>query len=111
MTANYTRYMKQTATYWAVASTDVYGKRTFTAPQSLACRWEDRTELIRNKKGAEIVSKSRIFLESAVDIDGFLYKGTSEETDPTTLEGAYEVQMISQQPSLRNLQQLNVAYL
>jgi hypothetical protein len=107
--SSYARWMKQDITYWAPSTQDVYGKWVFTAPLALTGRWEDRTELIINKAGQEVGSRSRVYLTQAVEIDGYLYKGTSSATDPTTIRDAYPILVVGNQPDLRNLKQLNVA--
>lgn len=108
------RHLNQTLTYWApsaVATTDLYGKPTFSAPVQLSCRWEDRTEQLKDKKGEEFISKSRIFLNDDVDLDGYVFLGTSVSITPSLLTGAYEIQQKGRQPDLRNIRNLTVLYL
>lgn len=108
---NFERNLKQTATYWAPASTDIFGKVTYSAPQERACRWEDRQELFRDKAGQETTSRSKIFMALDADLDGYLYLGTSAASDPTTVAGAWEIRQIARLPDLRNLKTLYVAIL
>lgn len=106
-----TRQLHQTCTYWAQTGTDMEGKPSFSAKVELACRWEDRSELILSKRGQEIVSRSRVYLAAEVDINGYLYLGTTAETNPLVLSGACEVQATKITPDLRNLSNLYVAFL
>lgn len=105
--------MKDTATYWAPTGEDKYGKTSFSTPVTLTCRWEDRVEQILNKKGSEIVSKSRIYISEPADvsIDGYLFFGTSAELNPIGLVGAWEIQQLGRSPDLRGLKNLTVAHL
>lgn len=114
--ARYDRHMNQTLTYWAPSSAtgDVFGKKGFAAPVTYACRWEDEQELIVDKTGQEVQSDARIFVESTFtnpDHDGYVYLGTSAETDPRSVDGAREVKQIAKIPDLRNMQTLRVVYL
>jgi hypothetical protein len=74
-------------------------------------RWEDRAEAIRNKNGGEYVTKSRVFAGQDLSLDGYLYLGESDEVDPRTVDGAYEIQQISKIPDLSNLETIYTAYL
>ena len=108
---SFSRHMKQTATYWAKTGTDTYGKPTFSAPATMQCRWEDRTQVIMNKGGKEIVSKARVFLADDISEEGFLYLGTSVAASPIGISGAYEIQAVGRQPDLRAVKTLHVAHL
>jgi hypothetical protein len=108
---SFARQMKQTITYWAPSTTDVYGKKTYASPVALTGRWEEKQEIFRDKTGKDIMSKARIFLQQAVVIDGYLYLGTSAGSDPTTVSGAWEIQAVGRMPDLRALRNLYVAML
>lgn len=104
--------LAQVATYWEPSSdTDRYGKPTQAAPVQIPCRWEDKLSQVMSKKGEEITSKSRVFLAAPVNIDGYLFLGVSTETDPSSLDKAYEIQAVSVTPDLRNLESLTTVYL
>jgi len=108
------RHLNQTLTYWAPSakdSTNLYGKPTSSAPVQLRCRWEDRNEQLRNKSGEEFISKSRVFVEEVIDIDGYVFLGTSVTSDPVSEPEAKEIQAIGRQPDLRGLRNLTVIYL
>lgn len=109
--ANYTRNMKQDITYWAPGAPNVYGGRAYVAPVTLKGRWEGRQELFRDKYGQEVMSRARVYCESPVALDGYLYLGTSVAADPTTLSDAFEIRQTGSIPDLRAVVQLNVAIL
>jgi hypothetical protein len=105
------RNLRQDVTYWGPGTKDGYGGVTFAAPQVFKCRWEDKLEKIVNQLGQEIVSKSRIYLNNDVAVDGYLFLGTSAASDPKTVAGAREIVAIGSIPDLRNLRTLRVAFL
>ncbi len=106
------RNLRQTATYWAPTNMrDAYGKITYAAPVQLRVRWEDRVELFRDKHGNDTHCKSKVYLSEKLHIDGYLLLGTSTAADPQTEALAFEIQMLSVTPDLRNLISLTVAYL
>lgn len=109
--SGFERNLRQTATYWAQTGLDKYGKPTFSAPTTIACRWEDRQELFIDKRGQETLSRARVFFAQAVDLEGYLYLGESAATDPLTLQDAFEIQATKKTPDLRNLKSLYVAML
>ena len=108
------RHLKQTMTYWAPSSTtDINGKPTSSASVQIACRWEDRTEQLKGKNGEDIISKTRVFVDGAVNIDsdGYVALGVVVGTDPSVLDNAFEIQAIGKMPDLRAVKQLKVLYL
>jgi hypothetical protein len=105
-----TRNLYQIATHW-VAISDGYGGFTFTTPQILQCRWEDRNETVRAPNGEEVTAKSVVILKNDISIGDYLYLGESEELDPTTLLGAQRVMMFNRITDLRNINVSRVAYL
>ena len=109
--SQFTRNLKQTLTYWAPGTLNLYGKPTWSSPVQFKCRWEDKTQQLVNKHGEEFVSMTRAFVIETVDMDGYVFLGTSSAADPTVLAGAQEIQAVARQPDLRGLNQLTVIYL
>ena len=62
--------LRQRATYWAPATVDGFGKKTFAEPVLLSCRWEDRTDLVIQGTEEARPSKARVFLNQAVALGG-----------------------------------------
>ncbi len=79
--------MSQTCTYWPPGVFDGE-KYAFGFPQTLACRWQDVTKLVRDKSGKEVVSAATVYLAQTVDSRGRLLLGTSSSSSPpvTALE-------------------------
>lgn len=101
----------QTCTYWAPGERDIHGKMTYMAPVQKACRWEEISLTFQDKRGEEHQSKSRVFMEDDVDVDGYVMLGTSSEADPTSLETAFEIQQKSRIPNLRAIKMLTTLIL
>lgn len=108
---NYERNLTQTATYWEPDSEDKFGKKTFKDPVYICCRWEDRAEMVFDKTGQQVVTKSRVFFKQDISLDGYICLGEETTDDPTLLSNAYEVRQVARVPDLRNLTTLYTVYL
>lgn len=105
------RMRKQTATYWGSPEPDGYGSYTFDTPITLMVRWEDVSEVVQGANGESINSRSTVYVGQDVDVEGYLYLGTSSATDPTEVDGAYRIRSFSKVPNLRASKYLRKAYL
>lgn len=104
--------MNDVVTYWEITgATDRYGKPLLTSPVQIKCRWEDKQSQIISKHGTEIISKTRIFTRTSLNIDGYVAKGVVADADPRPLDTAFEIQQVSTTPDLRSLKTLITAYL
>lgn len=103
--------LREIITYWAPLGTGVFGEDTFDAPKQVNARWEDRQEMIRDKAGQEVISTSRIWLSEDISINGYLFRGETNELDPLQVDGAKEIRQFSKVPDLRYITQTLVAYL
>lgn len=93
--------LNQVCTYWAPGGYDLYGNPSVAAPVALACRWQDKTDLIRTPDGREVVSASVVYPEYALTVQGWAALGDQTATpDPQTLPGAYQVLNVGQSPDL-----------
>jgi hypothetical protein len=108
---NFERNLRQTLTYWEVTGSDQYNKPTFAVPVTLSCRWEDVAEAVIDKYGAEIVSKSRIFLAVPIRAEGYVLLGESVAADPLVIDGAQEVRQVKSVPDLRANKQMYTVWL
>lgn len=61
------RYLSQTATWRRRTGQDEYGKPTFAAGETIACRWEWKRRMVRTLSGDEAVSEGRAFTVAAVN--------------------------------------------
>lgn len=102
------RKCKDKAVYWAVLSDNGYGGKNFDVPVELDCRWESMTLLETAKMvtftGEVLLANSKVYLIDDVKEQGYLYKGTldtvSSETNPTEMEGAFEIKKFEKIPAL-----------
>jgi hypothetical protein len=110
---NFERNLRQTCTYWKVQSTDQYGKPTFSAPTTLDCRWEEKSELFIDKKMQEVTSKAKVFLVDTPNVDesGYILLGTSAAASPLGLTDAFEIRALKRTPDLRVLKTMLVVML
>lgn len=90
----------QTATYWALSGNDGFGGMSFSTPTSVSVFWQDVQQKYMNENGEEKVSKAKVFLEQDVTVGSYLYLGTSTESSPYDVTGAYEIKSFSKIPSL-----------
>lgn len=77
-----TAKLHQKATYWAPSGNDGFGNATFSAPSTINCRWEERTDLFIDAAGKEARSHARVYVDTDVEINGYLYLGISSSTAP-----------------------------
>lgn len=103
--------LPQTATYWAPGAYNDYGKRAFSEPVQLDCRWQDVAQLYRDAEGVERTSSSVVYFSQDVAREGWLFLGTSAEVDPKNVTEAHEIQQVADSPNLRATQFLYKAYL
>lgn len=105
------RICVQTAVYWGAPIKDGYGTLTYDAPVEIACRWEEKTEVVsklgEGRKGEEFISTAQVFVTRDVDEQGYLYLGDLddlsiiEEASPETVDGAYRIQKFGKIPAIR----------
>lgn len=91
------RFMNQTITYWAPpadGNPDEFGDYTYQSAASISGRWEIRDLLFINRVGTEEHSHAIVYTATAVDVDGFLYLGTSTASDPTSVDGADRIRQV-----------------
>jgi len=100
------RNLNQTAVYWGSPTDDGYGGYTFADPVEIDCRWVSANELIIANNGEQIVTRAKVQVKQDLDIDGYLYLGelddlsSSEEDDPTTVDGAYRIRKFDKTPTI-----------
>ena len=101
----------QTLTYWGNPSPDGVGWFTFDSPASITGRWEDLQILFIDAQGQEQTSRSVVYLGQDVDVEGFLYLGTSTESDPKDQSGAFRIRQFGKIPNIKGTEYERVAYL
>jgi hypothetical protein len=101
----------QTAVYWANPHEDGYGGKTFDAPVEIACRWEDKIQIMGSTAATNVVgfselSRALVFVTQDVDEGGMLYLGTLDELDsdqaedPKSIEKAHVIKRFEKTPAL-----------
>lgn len=106
-----TKNLKQTATYWASPVADGYGGYTFTSPFAIDCRWILKQELFIDAKGKEKVSAAIVLLGQDVDLGGYLFLGTSTESNPKDADGSFEIRSFAKIPDIKGASFLRKAWL
>lgn len=107
------RFYTDYVTYWGILSRDEFSKITYTAPVTFKGWWEDKIVDMLGAHGETFVSRSTIHLPDTLNatLDGWLFRGISMATDPTTVDGAYRILDIQSIPDLRAVTNVKVAVL
>lgn len=101
------RMCTQTAVYWGSPTNDGYGTKTFSDPIEISCRWEDKTDVVTDNEGKEIVSRALVYVTQDIDEEGYLYLGdlddldSEQEADPQGVDGAFEIKRFDKSPEIR----------
>ena len=82
----------QTATYWYPTGGGSWGEPTWSDPQILSVRWQDKQQLIRDKEGREVVSEAVVYTHIPIVQEGRLQKGAHTGTP----DDAREVKAVSE---------------
>ena len=61
-------YLNQTASHEAYSSINDYAEPSYSAAVSIACRKEGVNKLIRDAEGKEVVTSSRVFTETLINV-------------------------------------------
>jgi len=98
----------QTAVYWGSPVPDGYGGYTFATAKEIMVRWDDKSELIKNRLGNEIMSNAELLVQEDLDEEGYLYLGTlallstAEKANPLLVPKAYQIQRIEKSPLIKS---------
>lgn len=108
----------QTAVYWGAPQPDGFGGITYSDPVEISCRWDEKTKVVTDNNGKEIVSKAEVLVTQDVDEEGYLYLGTiddldsSEQDSPEDVVGAWEIKRVDASPLFRSTDKfVRVVYL
>lgn len=96
-----TSLQTQTMTYWAPGVPDGFGSRSWAAPITIKCRWQDQSDREIDDTGVEFITRAVIYPTQTLELHGMVYKGVSSATDPMTEDNAYTIRSVrlSQNPS------------
>ena len=95
-----TIFLRQKITYWKKTGVDGYNEESYAAPVTLKARWEDRSSVVLNNFGVEVISMSRVYLAQDVIVDDYLMNGISTATDPRKINEAFRVLNFRKVPDL-----------
>jgi len=91
----------QIATYWDPASVNEFNEKVFAASIEISVRWEERTKETITPEGEVVTFGSVVFMAEDLERNGYLFLGSSPETDPLILTNAHRILRISKIPSLK----------
>lgn len=98
-----THKLNQSAVYWAVTGKDGFNTYTYSAPVQIACRWEDRTDIVKNSKGEEVVSSALVFVDRVVSQEDYLLLGDLEVSTPANPFNAKQAYPVIRMDSIPNV--------
>lgn len=88
-------YCNQTGVWKQLTTTDEYGNNSYAVPETISCRIEQKTRLMRTKDGKEVSSDTKVITPSPIKIDDlFNDRVVISVTNMTDLDGniqGYEV--------------------
>jgi hypothetical protein len=67
-----TEYMNQAVIWKAKGAVNDSNEPTYAADATIACRFEYKRRLVRNKTGEQVISEARLFTESPVKPDDLI---------------------------------------
>jgi hypothetical protein len=104
---------KQVAVYWESIGEDGYGGKIFADPFEVACRWEEKTQLIQLDDGNQISSRAIVYVLQELDVEGVMCLGTLADLNmddsndssatwdnPLIIDGAYIIKKFEKSPAL-----------
>lgn len=101
--------LTEQATYWEPTGEDEFGNTTFSEPQTIDVRWEDKSELFKDEQGNEVVSNAVIYTLEDLQLEGYLYKGVTSES--STNVNAREIRQLKETPNVEANQNLHKVWL
>lgn len=69
---NLSKFLNQTAVYWAATGNDGWGGKIYASPVEVAVRWTDKQEKFISGNAEEEVSRTVILAETDFVVDGRL---------------------------------------
>jgi hypothetical protein len=99
--------LNQDAVYWGSPANDGYGGLTFADPVQIHVRWEDKQVMFVDASGKDMLSQAVVYVDRALEIDGYLYLGTLDDlssgelVNPLLVAEAYPVRGRSSSPDFR----------
>ncbi len=100
-----TRAYRDDVTIWVVGDEDGYGDYSYGSPRLLKGRWEDVQEEFISRDGEKSFSNANVYLNqnTVIKLGDYVYKGVSENVDPSLLDDAFPIKKLSAIPDLRRV--------
>jgi len=101
------RQCRHTAVYWGNPQSDGYGGYTYDDPVEISCFWMGESDVAKDEKGNEIVTKAKVYVLQDIDEQGYLWKGkladltATQKSDPKQVDEAMPIIRFIKTPSLR----------
>ena len=93
--------LQHKATYWAPGENDGFGDIGYIAPVLIACRWEGKQRLARDKDGVEFVTQALVYTSGTLLVSGYVALGDLTDcADPKDDTGAMEIRLALVSPSI-----------
>ncbi|MEW5725094.1 MAG: hypothetical protein AB1896_18420, partial [Thermodesulfobacteriota bacterium] len=94
--------------YWPSPVSNGRGGFTWGEAVEIKGRWEGRSEVFLDQDGREIRSQAVAYVDQDVDLGGYLYLGAldnldPDHSDPTLIEGAWEIRSFKKVTALKEL--------
>lgn len=105
------RNLRMKATLWTTLGGDGYGGNLYSAPVSVDCFWEEKSELVKDSAGNDTMALSFVYLKQDVKIGDYLVFGTSNSASPVNVVGARQVIQFRRIPSVHATMFERLAYL
>ena len=111
------RNLNQKAVYWSNPTPNGYGGFDYDDPIELDCRWVERTQVVTDSKGHEIVSRASVQVNYDLDEQGLLWLGELDDLDsagyenPETISDAYVIKRFDKTPTIKADAYFRIAYL
>lgn len=99
---DWSRTLHDPITIWRTTPND-YGGYDFAAPEHTVGRWQEGGQIFRTLSGDELVSQAVAYLTVDVGEGDWMAPGTFSDTDPSGVQGAFQVMRFYRSPDLRNM--------
>lgn len=76
--------LNEIATVWRRTVRDVYGQYSYSSPEKIICKWQDKISLVINSNGQEQKAQSVIYtnVDLILDLDDKIILGDNQSNDP-----------------------------
>jgi hypothetical protein len=92
------------AIWWEETGRDTFGRQTFAAPRTIACRWDDVVSLDVLPNGEEYESFATVYVDRVLKEGDYLKLGEvvgATPASPLADRDAYEIKVYSETRKLR----------